>query len=59
MLDSILGLPPVMLGFANPDSHAHAPNESMVLDNYERGIRTICRLWDDLATMTPMRGTTT
>ena len=59
MFDSILGLPPVMLGFANPDSHAHAPNESMVLDNYERGIRTICRLWDDLATMTPMRGTTT
>jgi acetylornithine deacetylase/succinyl-diaminopimelate desuccinylase-like protein len=59
MFDSILGLPPVMLGFANPDSRAHAPNESMVLDNYERGIRTICLLWDDLATMTPMRGTTT
>jgi len=59
MFDSILGLPPVMLGFANPDSHAHAPNESMVLDNYERGIRTICRLWDDLATMTPMQGTAT
>jgi acetylornithine deacetylase/succinyl-diaminopimelate desuccinylase-like protein len=59
MFDSILGLPPVMLGFANPDSHAHAPNESMVLDNYERGIRTICRLWDDLATMTPMLGRAT
>jgi acetylornithine deacetylase/succinyl-diaminopimelate desuccinylase-like protein len=59
MFDSILGLPPVMLGFANPDSHAHAPNESMVLDNYERGIRTICMLWDDLATMAPIRGTAT
>jgi acetylornithine deacetylase/succinyl-diaminopimelate desuccinylase-like protein len=59
MFDSILGLPPVMLGFANPDSHAHAPNESMVLDNYERGIRTICMLWDDLATMAPIQGTAT
>ena len=55
MFGSILGLPPVLLGFANPDSHAHAPNESMVLDNYERGIRTICRLWDDLSTMAPTR----
>jgi acetylornithine deacetylase/succinyl-diaminopimelate desuccinylase-like protein len=34
------------MGFTNPDDHAHAPNESMVLDNYETGIRTICVLWD-------------
>jgi acetylornithine deacetylase/succinyl-diaminopimelate desuccinylase-like protein len=51
MLDRLLGLPIVMLGFANPDDNAHAPNETMVLLNYETGLRTICRLWDDLGAM--------
>jgi acetylornithine deacetylase/succinyl-diaminopimelate desuccinylase-like protein len=50
---SILGLPVVMLGFANPDSQAHAPNESMRLDNYEAGVRTVVRYWQELAT-TPL-----
>jgi acetylornithine deacetylase/succinyl-diaminopimelate desuccinylase-like protein len=44
-----LGLPVVLAGFTNPDDNAHAPNESMVLDNYERGIRAIARMWDELA----------
>jgi acetylornithine deacetylase/succinyl-diaminopimelate desuccinylase-like protein len=48
MFETVLGHAPVMLGFANPDSNAHAPNESMVLSNYETGIRTICRLWENL-----------
>jgi acetylornithine deacetylase/succinyl-diaminopimelate desuccinylase-like protein len=48
MLDRILGLPVVLMGFTNPDDNAHAPNESMVLANYETGIRTICVLWDML-----------
>jgi acetylornithine deacetylase/succinyl-diaminopimelate desuccinylase-like protein len=46
MFDRQLGLPVVLMGFANPDDHSHAPNESMVLANYETGIRTICVLWD-------------
>jgi len=46
MFDRRLGLPVVLLGFTNPDDQAHAPNESMVLANYETGIRTICVLWD-------------
>ncbi len=62
MFDSLLGLPVVMLGFGNPDDNAHAPNETMVLLNYETGLRTITRLWDDLGSMTPqaarMGGTT-
>ena len=49
--ESILGLPVVLLGFANPDCNAHAPNESMVLANYETGIRTIARYWDELASI--------
>jgi acetylornithine deacetylase/succinyl-diaminopimelate desuccinylase-like protein len=44
-----LELPVVLLGFMNPDDQAHAPNESLVIDNYERGIRTIVRYWDELA----------
>jgi acetylornithine deacetylase/succinyl-diaminopimelate desuccinylase-like protein len=55
MLQSRLGLPVVMLGFSNPDDNAHAPNETMVLLNYETGLRTICRLWDDLGS-TPSQG---
>ena len=47
--ESILGLPVVLLGFTPPDDHAHAPNESMDLRNYETGIRTVVRLWYELA----------
>ena len=54
MFESLLGLPVVMLGFTNPDDNAHAPNETMVLMNYETGLRTITRLWDDLGTMSPL-----
>ena len=60
-LHTRLGLPIVMLGFTNPDDNAHAPNETMVLLNYETGLRTIARLWDDLGAMSPrdlMGGTT-
>jgi acetylornithine deacetylase/succinyl-diaminopimelate desuccinylase-like protein len=47
--ESILGLPVVLLGFTPPDDHAHAPNESMDLRNYETGIRTVARMWYELA----------
>jgi len=47
--ETILGLPVVLLGFVQPDDHAHAPNEWMDLNNYETGIRTIVRMWDELA----------
>jgi acetylornithine deacetylase/succinyl-diaminopimelate desuccinylase-like protein len=61
-LQTRLGLPIVMLGFTNPDDNAHAPNETMVLLNYETGLRTITRLWDDLGGMSSsadgMGGTT-
>jgi acetylornithine deacetylase/succinyl-diaminopimelate desuccinylase-like protein len=47
--DHNLGLPVVLLGFTPPDDRAHAPNEWMDLDNYETGIRTIIRYWDEVA----------
>ena len=55
--ESIFGLPVVLLGFTPPDDNAHAPNESMDLDNYERGIRCIARYWDELATALAADGT--
>ena len=48
--DEVLGRPVLLLGFTNPDDNAHAPNESLVLANYEGGIRTVVRLWAELAT---------
>ena len=54
LFSDILGLPITMLGFTNPDDNAHAPNETMVLLNYETGLRTITRLWDDLSRMSPL-----
>jgi acetylornithine deacetylase/succinyl-diaminopimelate desuccinylase-like protein len=44
----IVGAPVVMLGFANADDQAHAPNESMVLANYEGGVRTVARYFEAL-----------
>ena len=46
---SQLKLPVVLLGFAQPACNAHAPNEWLDLDNFERGTRVIVRLWDELA----------
>ena len=41
--ESILGLPVVLLGFAQPHENAHAPDEWMDLANYEGAIRAIVR----------------
>jgi acetylornithine deacetylase/succinyl-diaminopimelate desuccinylase-like protein len=51
--ESILSLPVVLVGFSQPDEHAHAPNEWLNLDNYETGIRMFARLWDELAGLRP------
>jgi len=47
--ESILGLSTLLLGFAPPDGHFHAPNEWMSMANYETGIRAIVRFWDEVA----------
>jgi acetylornithine deacetylase/succinyl-diaminopimelate desuccinylase-like protein len=51
--ERILGLPVVLLGFDPPDQRAHAPNEWMDLNNYETGIRTVARMWDEVAALEP------
>jgi acetylornithine deacetylase/succinyl-diaminopimelate desuccinylase-like protein len=47
--ETALDLPVVLMGFDPPDQQAHAPNEWMDLRNYETGIRTIARFWDEIA----------
>jgi acetylornithine deacetylase/succinyl-diaminopimelate desuccinylase-like protein len=49
--EEMLHQPVVLLGFAPSDGHAHAPNEWMDLANYETGIRTIIRFWDEIAAL--------
>jgi acetylornithine deacetylase/succinyl-diaminopimelate desuccinylase-like protein len=51
----VLNTPVVMVGFIQPDCQLHAPNESMRLDNFERGVRTIVRYWQHLA-QSPIQG---
>ena len=49
--ENSLGLPVVLLGFSQPTSNAHAPNEWLLVENFERGTRVIVRLWDELAAL--------
>jgi acetylornithine deacetylase/succinyl-diaminopimelate desuccinylase-like protein len=49
--ESILGLPVVLLGITQPDERAHAPNEWLDLANYETGIRTFARMFDELVAL--------
>jgi acetylornithine deacetylase/succinyl-diaminopimelate desuccinylase-like protein len=45
----LMGMPAVLVGFGLPGDRIHAPNESFDLDQYWKGIRTVARLWDELA----------
>ena len=49
IIQRILGLDSVLLGFAGPDENFHAPNEFFRLDNFDRGPRTVARFWADIA----------
>ena len=45
----VLGAPVLLLGFGLPGENAHAPNEWMSVENYEKGADTIAQLWDEYA----------
>ena len=45
--DKHLGLPSVMMGFGLPDDNLHAPNEKFNLKNFELGIRSIIRFFEE------------
>jgi acetylornithine deacetylase/succinyl-diaminopimelate desuccinylase-like protein len=40
IFQKVLGIPTVLMGFALPDDHIHAPNEKFHLPNFYRGIET-------------------
>ncbi|WP_027417005.1 dipeptidase [Aneurinibacillus terranovensis] len=45
----ILRLPVVLMGFGLPGENFHAPNEHFHLENYDKGLLTICEYWKELA----------
>jgi acetylornithine deacetylase/succinyl-diaminopimelate desuccinylase-like protein len=44
----ILGTPVLLIGFGLPGENAHAPNEWMGVENFEKGMRAIAALWDEM-----------
>lgn len=44
----LMKAPVVMMGFGLPDENLHAPNEHFHLENYDKGLRVLCRYWDEL-----------
>lgn len=40
-LRELLGIPPVLMGFALPDDHVHGPDEGFSLDAYRRAIHAL------------------
>jgi acetylornithine deacetylase/succinyl-diaminopimelate desuccinylase-like protein len=49
--DRILGMPQVLIGVGLPDDRIHAPNEKFTLSQFFGGIKTMCALYDELATL--------
>jgi acetylornithine deacetylase/succinyl-diaminopimelate desuccinylase-like protein len=47
----VLGVDTILLGLALPDCHAHAPNETFPIANFEAGIRLNAALLRELATV--------
>jgi len=42
-------VPIVLLGFGLPNANVHGPNEFFALDNFDKGLRTLCYYWMHLA----------
>ncbi len=45
----LLGSPVILIGFGLPDENAHAPNEWIDLENYQKGILSMAYLYEGLA----------
>lgn len=46
--DQILRKPVVLMGFGLPDENFHAPNEHFHLENFDKGLETLCYYWYEL-----------
>ena len=51
VIDRTLGMPCLLAGFVLPDCRAHAPNESLDLDTYDKGRRAVVELWRELGSL--------
>jgi acetylornithine deacetylase/succinyl-diaminopimelate desuccinylase-like protein len=47
--EKVLGAPVLLVGFSLPGCNMHAPNEWLTVDNFERGIGSLARLYEELA----------
>lgn len=43
----LLGAPVLLVGFGLPGENAHAPNEWIAVENFEKGMRAMARLYDE------------
>jgi acetylornithine deacetylase/succinyl-diaminopimelate desuccinylase-like protein len=43
----VLGAPVLLVGFGLPGENAHAPNEWMSVENFEKGAVAVAQLWDE------------
>jgi acetylornithine deacetylase/succinyl-diaminopimelate desuccinylase-like protein len=49
VFQTVLGVPAVLVGVGLPDDQIHAPNEKFNIDQFQKGIRMLAHLWDNLA----------
>ena len=49
MMQELLGVDSLMLGFGLPDDNLHAPNEKLHLPNFHRGVETYIRFMHESA----------
>lgn len=45
----LLGIDTLLLGWGQDDDNLHSPNEKFSLDDFHRGIKSSCCLWDEIA----------
>jgi acetylornithine deacetylase/succinyl-diaminopimelate desuccinylase-like protein len=47
----MLGVDTILLGLCQPDCNAHSPNEFFGLDDFHRGIKSVVKLYQEIADM--------
>ncbi|MBW8769929.1 MAG: dipeptidase [Gemmatimonadetes bacterium] len=47
--ERVLGAPVLLVGFGLPGENAHAPDEWMSVENFEKGMRAIAVLWEEIS----------
>jgi acetylornithine deacetylase/succinyl-diaminopimelate desuccinylase-like protein len=55
-LQNVCGMPVALMGFGLADANIHAPNESLYLPNFFRGIATSFHLLKELGSMSTSHG---